>query len=239
LIELARQLDELHDETGKVVRLAIEPEPWCILETTDEAIAFFRQLNERAADADALDCVRRYLGLCYDVCHQSVEFEDVAASMAAIDAAGIRINKLHITCAVELKNPADNAPGRQALARYVEPRYLHQTFARAADGRILHDVDLSEGLALEPPTEFLQAEAWRVHFHVPVDVEELGPLSTTRPDLRRALQAVATLSYAPHLEVETYTWEVLPDGNKTPLVDGLTRELLATRALLSEIAHSK
>ncbi|MEX2287878.1 MAG: metabolite traffic protein EboE [Planctomycetaceae bacterium] len=236
LIELARRLDELHDETGKVVRLAIEPEPFCILETTDEAIAFFKRLYERAADADALERVRQSLGLCYDVCHQSVEFEDVTASIAAIDAAGIRINKVHITCAVELTNPAGNEPGRKALARYVEPRYLHQTFARTADDSVLREVDLSERLALEPPPEFLQADSWRVHFHVPVDAEQLGPLSTTRPDLRRALRAVANLTYAPHLEVETYTWEVLPDGNKTPLVDGLTRELLATRALLAEIA---
>jgi len=235
LIELARRLDNLHDETGKMIRLAIEPEPFCLLETTDEAIAFFGQLYERAADADAESLVRRHLGLCYDVCHQAVEFENVANSIVALDEAGIRINKVHITCAIELDDPSNNKEGRRMLANYAEPRYLHQTMAQTVSGEVLREVDLSEEFALEPATEFLVASCWRVHFHVPVDAEQLGPLGTTRSELKLALAAVASLSYAPHLEVETYTWEVLPDGQATPLIDGLTGELTATRSLLDEL----
>ena len=233
LIDLAVGLARLGEQSGKTVRLAIEPEPFCLLETTAEAIAFFKQLHERAAEADRLDVVRNHIGLCYDVCHQAVEFEDVAESIAAIDRAGIRINKVHITCAIELAAPAENAEGRQALARYVEPRYLHQTMARTAEGDVLRAVDLTEQIALNPSTEFLDATMWRIHFHVPVDAEQLGPLATTRPDVRQAMIAVAALSYAPHLEVETYTWEVLPDGRRMNLVDGLTRELTATQQLLA------
>ena len=235
LLEAARRLDEIYEQTGRLIRLAVEPEPFCLLETTPEAISFFERLFSRAADAGpgAVEIAKRHLGLCYDVCHQAVEFEDIPASIAALDRAGVRISKVHITCAIRLDHPAENIEGRRALARYVEPRYLHQTLARAADGRVLRVVDLNEKLALEPPVEFLSAESWRVHFHVPVDAERLGPLGTTQPELKQALSAVARLSYAPHLEVETYTWEVLPDGSQTDLVEGLSRELLATRALIS------
>jgi hypothetical protein len=121
------------------------------------------------------------------------------------------------------------------LARYVEPRYLHQTIARRADGTVVRAVDLTRDLALQPPAEFAAAEEWRVHFHVPVDAEQLGPLGTTRAELKQALRAVAALHDAPHLEVETYTWEVLPDGEKTDLVEGLTAEMNATAALLHEL----
>jgi len=176
--------------------------------------------------------------VCYDVCHQSVEFEDVAASIAALDNADIRINKVHITCAIELLNPATNDDGRRVLAQYVEPRYLHQTMARTSEGKVLREVDLNNRLALEPPSEFRNAESWRVHFHVPVDAQTLGPLQTTRPDLERALRAVAALTYAPHLEVETYTWEILLAGRKTPFVDGFTRELVATRELINSIVSA-
>jgi hypothetical protein len=96
-------------------------------------------------------------------------------------------------------------------------------------------VDLTDALIDAPGDEFLAAHAWRVHFHVPVDAERFGPLGTTRAALRDALNAVAKLSYAPHLEVETYTWEVLPGDGKPDLVQGLTRELAATRLLLAEI----
>jgi sugar phosphate isomerase/epimerase len=234
LIELARGLDRLHTETGKLIRLAIEPEPFCVIETTDETLRFFARLRERAVDVGALDVVKTHLGVCYDVCHQAVEFEDVAASIRSLTAAQIRINKVHITCAIEIANPGSNAAARTALARYVEPRYLHQTFARTTSGSIVRQVDLDEPLASTPPADFREAPMWRVHFHVPVDAEHLGPLGTTRGELKKALAVIPELDYAPHLEVETYTWEVLPGGGTPNIVEGFTRELLATRKLLAE-----
>jgi hypothetical protein len=234
LIGLAQSLQRIEQDTGRKIRLAIEPEPFCVIETTAETIQFFRRLRELAADAGAgaLDAVNEYLGVCYDVCHQAVEFEDVAESIQQLVSEQIRINKVHITCAIRVEHPADNEAARRALAKYVEPRYLHQTMARSSDGTIHRQVDLTEDTALSPPDTFATADEWRVHFHVPVNAESLGPLQTTRGDLKKALAAVRDLDYAPHLEVETYTWEVLPDGRQTSLVDGLTAEVEATRELL-------
>lgn len=235
LIGLAAQLAALRERTGKLVRLAIEPEPLCILETTDEAIAFFQSLWQQAEERGALDAARTHLGVCYDVCHQAVEFEDVADSIRSLDRAGVRINKVHISCAIQLDNPATNAQGRAALKRYVEPRYLHQTLARSSTGQIARAIDLTEQLVTDPGADFLAAPAWRVHFHVPVNAERLGPLGTTRSALGDALAAVAALDYAPHLEVETYTWEVLPGAGPADLVRGLTDELVATAELLRKV----
>lgn len=232
LIKLADGLNRLWSDTGRLIRLAIEPEPYCVIETTDETIRFFDRLRERAADADALEVVQRHLGVCYDVCHQAVEFEDVAASIRSLSAAKIRINKVHITCAIEVANPGTNPEALKALSRYVEPRYLHQTFARTEGHKIVRQVDLDEQLTSAPSGDFLQAKMWRVHFHVPVDAEQLGPLGTTRAELKRALSVIPDLDYSPHLEVETYTWEVLPDGGRPNIVDGFTKELLATKSLI-------
>jgi len=235
LIATALILHRIEKESGRTIRLAVEPEPCCWLDETQSAIDFFQnRLWPKASEQDCLEAVRRHVGLCLDVCHQAVAFEDIGQSVAALDRSGIRINKVHITCAIELENPATNEEGRRALAHYVEPRYLHQTKASLADGRVLAVLDLDQALA-DPRPEFSHAASWRVHFHVPVDAEYLGPLKTTRADLRSALSAVKALSYAPHLEVETYTWEVLPDRPAVDLVDGLTREMTATRTLLSEI----
>lgn len=240
LIELARALHRLHDQTGKLIRLAIEPEPFCVLETTEETLAFFKRLRERAADDSSLELVQTHLGVCYDVCHQAVEFEDVAASIRSFAAADVRINKVHITCAIEIAHPGRDHAARAALARYVEPRYLHQTFARTAAGKVVKHLDLDEPLTATPPVEFRDASMWRVHFHVPVDAEQLGPLGTTRGELKTALAVIPELNYAPHLEVETYTWEVLPDGGTPNIVEGFTRELLATKRLVTpQIAASQ
>lgn len=232
LIDVAQTLSRIEEDSGKRIRLAIEPEPLCILETTPETQAFFGLLRERAADRNSLDVVNEYIGICYDVCHQAVEFEDVAQSIRALAADSIRINKVHISSAIRIEQPADNEEARQALATFVEPRYLHQTIARQPDGSINRFTDLSEQLAVDPDDTFRSADEWRVHFHVPVDAESLGPLGTTREDLKLALSEVPALDYAPHLEIETYTWEVLPDGGRVSIVDGLTAEVEATRTLI-------
>jgi hypothetical protein len=232
LIELAHGLNKLWSETGRMIRLAIEPEPFCVIETTAETIQFFRRLRERAAASNSLDVVNTHLGICYDVCHQAVEFEDVAASIRSLAAEEIRINKVHITCAIEISRPWEQREALAALSRYVEPRYLHQTFARSDDGTITKHVDLDQEMTSYPSPNFRDAEMWRVHFHVPVDAEQFGPLGTTRGELKRALAVIPELNYAPHLEVETYTWEVLPGVGSPNIVDGFTRELLATKSLL-------
>jgi sugar phosphate isomerase/epimerase len=240
LLQVAIALDRLFQESGRLIRLAIEPEPYCLLETTDEVVRFFEQLWQEAAAQNRLEIARRHLGLCYDVCHQAVEFEDIEPSFRKLSSAGVRLNKIQISCALELESPADNVEGRQALAQYVEGRYLHQTMARDLSGNILRQVDLTQALALEPPADFRDCPVWRIHFHVPVDAERLGPLATTRREMRQALAALPLLDEAPHLEVETYTWEVLPDRStetgENRLIEGLTRELLATRDLLRELS---
>ena len=129
------------------------------------------------------------------------------------------------------------------LRRFVEPRYLHQTFAADEAGAVTARVaDLTAGLCDAPPPAFAGAAAWRVHFHVPVSETALGPLHTTRPQLEEALAAVAALPYAPHLEVETYTWPVLPEmtgpggtAGVPPLAAGIARELEAVRSLCAAV----
>jgi len=238
LIDVAQGLEKLRSETGRTIRLAIEPEPFCVLETTGELLRFFERLHELADDRRSLAAVQDLIGVCYDVCHQSVEFEDVADSIRQIDEAGIRIAKVHITCAIRVEQP-DRIEAREALARFVEPRYLHQTLARDAGGSIHRLVDLTSEDVRNPSAGFKGADEWRVHYHVPVNAESLGPLSTTRNDLKLALAAIRGLGDTPHLEVETYTWDVLPDGSRIPLVDGLTAELVATRQLLDELTAQR
>jgi sugar phosphate isomerase/epimerase len=236
LLQVAHSLAGLRKTTGKTIRLAIEPEPLCVLETTAEAIEFFRRVFAVADQLGLGDAVRTHLGVCYDVCHQAVEFEDPVECVAAIHGAGIRINKVHVSCALQLDRPMENEQGRAALRRYVEPRYLHQTLARDRAGAVQRHVDLGESFIDAPPAAFRDADAWRIHFHVPVDAERIGPLATTRPDLRKALAAVAKLDYAPHLEVETYTWDVMPGRQQVDLADALAREMKAARAMIDEVS---
>lgn len=244
LIQLAGFLKNLHETTGRRIRLALEPEPFCEMDLTAErTVPMFQTLFELADVRGCGAVVREYIGLCFDVCHQAVVFEDVGDSISLLREHGIRINKVHITNAVELRDPAHNPEGRAALCRFVEPRYLHQTYARFADGQIGYRDDLLlDDILCEPADRFLQAATWRVHFHVPVYADTLGPLHTTRPELTAALRRVAALDYAPQLEVETYTWPVMPESGaaegsaaEPTLGARIARELSSTYELLNEL----
>lgn len=238
LLEVAEHLDAIRRRTGKTIRLAIEPEPGAILETVEETIEFFDVLMRAAGKHGREEKAREHLGICYDVCHQSVEFEDVAESIRQIDQAGIRIAKVHVTCALELTNPGD-AAARTELGQFAEERYLHQTTARLPDGTLGFREDLTADWASHPPDDWLTASSWRTHFHVPIDQAKMGSLGTTRRDLERAIAEVATLEYAPHLEVETYTWPVLPGpfapGRDFKLLDGLEQEMRSAHELIGRL----
>jgi sugar phosphate isomerase/epimerase len=223
LISVARGLATLRDQTGRNIRLAIEPEPACVLETTEQVIAFFQSLWQSTDGTKDAAAVREHLGICFDVCHQAVEFESIGSSLFLLEKNEVPIVKVHLSSAIELTDPHDDE-ARAELASFAEPRYLHQTYALTPGGRILKRTDLSAEEALHPGPEWLDARAWRIHFHVPIHRAMMGRLATTRASLDEALLALPRLSRMPHVEIETYTWGVLP-GQSADLVDGLVREL--------------
>jgi len=232
LIAHAAHLVALRERTGRTVTLALEPEPCCFLETIAETVTFFeeRLFTDAAAAAlavrtgqsrgDAADALRRHLGLCYDVCHAAVEFEDPRASIAALRRAGIGIFKLQLSAALRIER-VDAAAAAQ-LAPFVEPVYLHQV-VQSQGGRLTRFLDLPDALAaLGSGT----GSEWRVHFHVPIFLDRLKDFSTTQAFLREILAMHREQPISGHLEVETYTWDVLPDRYRgVPVGEAIAREL--------------
>ncbi|MEO8704362.1 MAG: metabolite traffic protein EboE [Kofleriaceae bacterium] len=208
LARCADHLVALESRTGTHLMLALEPEPACALETLAEAIDFFT--------AHRLD--RRHIGLCLDTCHAAVEFEELAPTLAAIAAAGIPIAKLQLSAGMRIAPVTPAA--RTALARFTDGVYLHQTVARHAS-TLTRYVDLPEALADPRP-----ADEWRVHFHVPIFRAELGMLASTQDFLAEVLAVQRATPISTHLEVETYTWDVLPgEFRDEPIADAIAREL--------------
>ena len=223
ILDHARHLVSLHDSTGVSIALAIEPEPACFIETGAEAIDFFDRylFNSHLARQRGVtvDQVRTHIGVCFDACHMAVEFEDHEAVLEALDLAGIRVPKFQISSALRVTDAA----GREALRRFAEDTYLHQVVSRSNES-LTRFVDLPDALEQRHGSE------WRVHFHVPVFLRSLGDLGTTQPDLERVLELVKTRTDSPCLEVETYTWDVLPPEHRTAAMsDAIASELAWTR----------
>jgi len=238
ILRCVGRLKEIRSGQGKTIRLALEPEPGCFLERTEDAIRFIQQLREYAysQSSEQGDAVRDHLGICFDVCHSAVMFESPADAIRSAAAAGIRIVKVQISSALELRDPKDRA-ARKFLSQFVEERYLHQTTA-LSDGKLLFAEDLTAPQVLMPDEEWKSCPTWRVHFHVPIHKTEIGPLHTTTWAVDDALEAVAALPEAPDLEVETYTWDVLPAISRTDANDtamGLAAELNYAQAILDRL----
>ncbi len=228
ILEHAVTLNAIRDRTGQTIVLAIEPEPACFIETVDEAVEFFLQrlfdaANVRRAASAAgspftVDDVRRHVGVCLDTCHMAVEFEDPAAAFDRLREAGVRVGKVQVTAALQTGSPA----GRAALVRFSNDTYLHQVVERRRGGLMRH-TDLPDAMA---SSAAVPADEWRVHFHVPLFRRGLGALETTQPYVLEVLSLLKQNRACRYLEVETYTWDVLPPEYRTEdTCSAIAREL--------------
>ncbi|MEU4161036.1 metabolite traffic protein EboE [Actinoplanes sp. NPDC026670] len=206
LDRLAGGLAEIAWQTGRVVRVAFEPEPGCVAETTAQAVDMLA-----GTDTDRL-------GVCLDLAHLACAWEDPVEAVKRLATAGIPVVKVQVSAALEV---ADPVAARPVLEQYAEPRFLHQT--RSAAGHACDDLDIA--LTENPPGP------WRIHFHVPLHVPPAPPLTATTPQL--------TVVDCDHFDVETYTWDVLPAGQRptspAELADGIAGELAWTRDQLTGV----
>lgn len=236
LVQVVAKLIEIKQKTGKVLHLDIEPEPDGILENTAEMLAYFqdwlipmgcRDLMDslQMSKQDAESAIREHIRLCYDVCHFALVYEKPAEVFKAMEGAGIKIGKIQISAALKINIPDSESARsliKETLSPFAESTYLHQVIGRDQNGHIESYRDLDQ--ALDFLSETSQNE-WRIHFHVPVFLSDYGKVSSTQSDILEVLELVQEKDVSKHLEVETYTWDVLPEGMNIDIQSSIIREL--------------
>ncbi|HUF62203.1 MAG TPA: metabolite traffic protein EboE [Verrucomicrobiales bacterium] len=227
----ALHLEKLSAETGHDLHLGLEPEPLCSFETSEETVAFLQRLFA-AYPADD-DLLRRRIGVNYDCCHLAVEFEHARDAIARFRAGGIRLSKLHLSSALRLTPTPANL---DRLRAFDDPVYLHQVVIRSKNGDLKRFEDLQPALDFAGQPGIDPGEEWRVHFHIPLHHEPSEGLASTRDHLIDILDLLAEgPAWCRHLEMETYTWEVLPEAlRQHNVVDQLVLEYEWTLAALRE-----
>lgn len=239
--KLVTHVNNIHRYKGRTVTLAIEPEPACFLETTGETVDFFNTALRTEASFRNLagktgatleaaeEIMARHVGVVYDICHQAVEYEDITQSLQALQENRIPVWKLQEAAAMMI--PEVTREKVEAVRKYARTIYLTQTHQRTEDGRITRFLNLEDAIAAweknPVPCE------WRIHFHVPVFLDDLGPFRSTRFAISEALAFQKEHRISDQLEIETYTWDVLPDELKSgDIVDYVTREIEWVRSQL-------
>jgi len=200
---------------GRRLHLGVEPEPLGLWETSAETVRFFQEMEAHRPGDQRL---RTFLGVNYDTCHLAVEYEEPADVIATLQKEGIRISKIHLSSALQV---VPDEASREWLRRFTDDTYLHQVVARTANRTLRRDKDLDIALA-QPAGD----GEWRIHFHVPLHATKLAHGQTTMPHLLGLLDLLARQpGLCSHLEMETYTWEVMPDELRAKsVVDQLVRE---------------
>jgi hypothetical protein len=226
-------ISRVSEKSKRQLHLGLEPEPLGLLENSAETIQFFEQLRAEHKNDPRLD---EHLGVNYDCCHFAIEFEEPRAAINALRAAGIKISKLHLSSALKTK-PTKEA--RAALKHFADDVYLHQVIARDQNGKLKFFRDLPDALAAEDSQFTIrnsQFPEWRIHFHVPLHAPAAPPFANTNDHLLGVLDLLAANpKLCTHLEMETYTWEVLPPELKSrSVVEQLVAEYDWTLARLAE-----
>jgi len=251
------QVARLSEQTGRLLHLGLEPEPLCLFENSRETIRFFEELRAEHPKDDRLNTC---LGVNYDTCHFAVEFEEPRDALGALTGAGIRISKIHLSSALKIRSapsvwspaftrpPEAGTPNRhglnarpklelEALREFDDEVYLHQVVIRDANGQLRFFRDLADALAAPDARARTQDPAeWRIHFHVPLHATPASPFENTNDHLLGVLDVLAANpGLCPYLEMETYTWEVLPPEFKARnIVEQLAAEYDWTLARLRE-----
>ena len=226
LRKCAELLDRQAQTTGRNIIVCIEPEPGCVLDTWDDVVGFFDQhLVNNDSRSDQL--IKNQIGVCHDICHSAVMFEEQSKAISEFQRAGIRIGKVQVSSAVDVDfedgSEEDNIAKLQQLRGFAEPKYLHQTSVINENKHAFYE-DLQ--VALDAGGE-IPIGKWRVHFHVPIFSSSLGLIGTTQSDIEKCMDAIRRSGEPmPHLEIETYAWNVLPEFlRQDSLADGIAKEI--------------
>lgn len=239
IMSVAEVLIHIRLSDGIVLHLDIEPEPDGLLESGEEYIQWYEQyllplalitLSKKfgLSTIEAEKLVKEHICLCYDVCHFAVGYEPHAAMIDQLRSKQLRVGKIQISAALKGLLDKNREDVINAFQQFNETVYLHQVVARTENG-LLRYPDLPQ--ALEDAGN-ASVKEWRAHFHVPVFTASLDPLQTTQADIKEVLSLQKAAPFTQHLEVETYTWEVLPDTLRLPLNDSIVRELEWVKAQL-------
>ncbi|PWJ60653.1 hypothetical protein CLV98_101838 [Dyadobacter jejuensis] len=232
MLEVLDELMRIKKETGRNLHLDIEPEPDGILDNIADFIEWYTKsllptgisylmAKYQVEESEAKEVILNHIRLCYDICHAAVGYEQPKTILKELQKYGIKVGRIQISSALKVDFTEEPQAKLQAIKAFNEPVYLHQVVAQTDEEELEHYPDLPQALAHYNGHQ----RQWRVHFHVPLFIAQYGLLESTQSQIEETLALHKQNSCTSFLEVETYTWGVLPDDMQKPIGDSIIREL--------------
>ena len=202
LLKVALRLRDIYDKEGIQILVCLEPEPGCYLENTESVIRFFNDylFNSKFFSQSEIAILRQFIGICFDVCHFSTMFESAVESYKKISQL-VDIHKVQVSSGLKFIGSLEDF--KKNISSFKDGRYLHQLMIQNNDQQFFLS-DLENYPLLDGEAEF------RVHYHVPIFLNELEGFQGTNKDIVDLINYFNENKIEQTLEVETYTFEVLP-----------------------------
>jgi hypothetical protein len=239
VLQLLDKLISIEKETGKLLHLDIEPEPDGMLDNMVDFVNWYRDVllpkgiihlsKYSFSEEQAKETILKHIQLCYDICHAAVGFENPEEILVSLNEIGIKVGRIQVSSALKVNFSSEREIKLKAIETFNEQVYLHQVVSRNSDGTKSHYPDLKEALADWNEHQ----EEWRVHFHVPLFINSYGVLESTQGDIIKTLALHTENPFSSFLEVETYTWGVLPEDMQKPIGESIVREIEWVKKILN------
>lgn len=235
LAQAIAKMAEVYQSTGKLIHIDLEPEPDGMLENSQEVINFFHNwllpvgkqwLSQHLGISYSVAeyWIKQHIRVCYDTCHFAIEYEEPQDIVQRFRDAEIKIGKIQLSSAIKIAVPVVKSERQSIIDKllpFAESTYLHQVIARESEETFKHYADLADALEQFLTTE---AQEWRTHFHVPIFLANYEQFESTQDHIAKLLQMLPNEDIGHHLEIETYTWEVLPQEMKLDILTSIERE---------------
>ncbi|TGL55299.1 xylose isomerase [Leptospira kemamanensis] len=239
IIQTLINLIRIQREEGKTLHLDIEPEPDGLLGTFSDWMRWYEWdlipkalpvlIQEFGFDPKtAEENIKQHIRLCLDVCHLAVTYETNSFLFSELKRLGIKVGRIQVSSALKLKFQEPIQEYIHALKPFDEKKYLHQVVSCTKEGETKSYRDLGDALAAGASF----GEEWRIHFHVPIFLETYGKFFSTQEELKMVLSEHKKNRITQILEIETYTWNVLPESLQMPIGKSILRELLWLKTFL-------
>jgi hypothetical protein len=239
VLQLLDKLISIEKETGKLLHLDIEPEPDGMLDNMVDFVNWYRDVllpkgiihlsKYSFSEEQAKETILKHIQLCYDICHAAVGFENPEEILVSLNEIGIKVGRIQVSSALKVNFSSEKEIKLKAIETFNEPVYLHQVVSQNHDGTKSHYPDLKEALVDWNENH----EEWRVHFHVPLFINSYGVLESTQGDIIKTLALHTENPFSSFLEVETYTWGVLPEDMQKPIGESIVREIEWVKKILN------
>jgi hypothetical protein len=241
ILEVLDHLIEIKNTTGKLLHLDIEPEPDGILDNVADFVSWYRDVllpkgteyligKYKISQEKAKETILEHIQLCYDICHAAVAYEEPETILESLNQIGIKTGRIQVSSALKVKFDSNSKEKFEAIKVFDEPVYLHQVVTKSPDGSKIAYPDLPEALAAWEETN---SSEWRVHFHVPLFIDNYGVLESTQNEIIKTLAFQIAQPFSNYMEVETYTWGVLPEAIQKPIGESIVREIRWVQDLLN------